>query len=866
MTDLKLLVSKLNACCRTMAENAVTLAASRGNCEVDLEHMMLAILGAPKSDAGRIFQHFGLDTGRMRAQCNSTLDRMHPSQQQASLSARLVKLLAASWAVASVEFEMTEIRSGAIVLALAQADDAAGLASRFSGEWLKLNASVMRQEFGELLSRDEAPVYLREQPPKDGPTGHSALAQYTVDLTAGARAGALDPVFGRSREIRLVTDILTRRRQNNPILVGEPGVGKTAIVEGFALRIASGDISPSLARASVMTLDLGLLLAGASMRGEFESRLKSVMNEVQSTKNSVILFIDEAHMLIGGGGQGDAANLLKPALARGDFRTIAATTHAEYRKCFEKDGALARRFQVVHVEEPGEEQAIQMLRPLVAILERHHGVRVMDDAITSAVRLSRRYIIGRQLPDKAVGILDTACANVAAAQNATPQPIETWQDRIAFLETEIRSLEREKAAGVDHAARLAELFDDLAGAETQLADLEDRLIEERQLVRKSLELHAGIESSPPPDGEPDHQLAIDELAAVTAELSVVQGESPLVPAFVDARVIAEVISGQTNIPVGRMLRSEIHSVLNLRSLLAERVVGQDHALDTIARRVISARAGVDDPGRPTGVFLLVGPSGVGKTETALALADVLYGGERNAVVLNMTEYQEAHSVSALKGAPPGYIGYGEGGVLTEAVRRRPYCVLLLDEMEKAHTDVMELFYQVFDKGVLEDSQGRVVDFRNTLILLTSNVGSDLIHQVSAQDRKLLDSPRVLDALSVELRQIFKAAFLGRLVTIPYYSLRAIDLHNIAELKIQKIAQRLKQAHGVSLEHAEQLIEEITARCSEAESGARNIDHILTGTLIPDVSERILCALADGRKIARLRVGVGAGGSFRYEAD
>jgi type VI secretion system protein VasG len=863
MTDLKLLVSKLNPCCRAMAEKAVSCAISRGNGEVDLEHLMLAMLDTQKSDARRIFRHFGLDQDRMRAQCNAAIDRIHTAPQTPSLSARLVKLLTASWAVASVTFEMTEIRSAALVLALAQSDDAAELTGRFSGEWLKLNAAVLTQKFGELLSPEEAPVNLPDASAKGEQAGPSALAQFTVDLTAAARAGALDPVFGRSQEIRLITDILTRRRQNNPILVGEPGVGKTAIVEGFALRIASGDIPPSLARTSVMTLDLGLLLAGASMRGEFESRLKGVMNEVQSSKNSIILFIDEAHMLIGGGGQADTANLLKPALARGDFRTIAATTHAEYRKYFEKDGALARRFQVVTVEEPGEQQAIQMLRPLVPILERHHGVRLMDDAITSAVRLSRRYIIGRQLPDKAVGILDTACANVAAAQNATPQPIETWQDRISFLEAEIRSLERERATGMDHAARLTELFDELAGAETQMADLEDRLVEERRLVRKSLELRATIDSSVPEEG---HSLAIDELAAVTAELGAVQGESPLVPAFVDARVVAEVISGQTGIPVGRMLRSEIHSVLNLRSLLAERVVGQDHALETIARRVISARAGVDDPGRPTGVFLLVGPSGVGKTETALALADALYGGERNAVVLNMSEYQEAHSVSGLKGAPPGYVGYGEGGVLTEAVRRRPYCVLLLDEMEKAHADVMELFYQVFDKGVLEDSQGRVVDFRNTLILLTSNVATDLIHKVSTQDRKLLDSPRVQDALGTELRRVFKPAFLGRLVTIPYYSLRAVDLHNIAELKVQKIAQRLREAHGVRLEYSERLIEEITARCGETESGARNIDHILTGTLIPDVSERILCTLADERKIARMRVDVSPSGAFRYDAE
>ena len=713
-----------------------------------------------------------------------------------------------------MDFQAAEIRSATLILALGQVETPEVLSQILSNEWLKLTTPRLKTCLPELLSASEGTSKL---PPSTEKPGTPALGQFTVDLTAAASAGAVDPVFGRETEIRLVIDILSRRRQNNPILIGEPGVGKTAIVEGFALRIASGNVPPALQGMTVRTLDLGLLLAGASMRGEFENRLKAVMNEVQSSLTPLVLFIDEAHMLIGGAAQTDAANLLKPALTRGDLRTIAATTHAEYRKYFEKDAALARRFQVVPVEEPSEELAIQMLRPLAPILERHHGVRLLDEAVQASVRLSKRYIMGRQLPDKAVGLLDSACARVSAAQTAMPPQLEDCQHHIALVEAEIHTLQRENAARDTHDERLSALFDDLASAETQLADLEDRCREEKHLVARSIQVRKEVEESD--DEEPGRQKETDdkraELALIEAELKTVQGESPLVPAVVDARVIAEIVAGQTGIPMGRMLGSEIHNVLNLRNLLAERILGQDHALDVIARRVVSARAQIEDPNRPTGVFLLAGPSGVGKTETALALADILYGGERNAVVLNMSEYQEAHSVSGLKAPRPATSVMMRAAFSPRAYDDIPIVCLLLDEMEKAHADVIELFYQIFDKGILEDAQGRRVDFRNTLILMTSNAGAELIQELCLESEPPPSPEQLTETLGHELRRIFKSAFLSRLVVVPYYPVRQATLRHIVKLKIEKLCRRLEKSHKISLRFSETLVEEIAQRCVEA---------------------------------------------------
>ncbi|HEX4276002.1 MAG TPA: type VI secretion system ATPase TssH [Bryobacteraceae bacterium] len=860
MTDLKFLVAKLNRISRIAAEKGATFAVARGNSEVDIEHLFLGLLDVPRSDAALVFQHFNIDTDRLTRDLNAALDRHNSGNVRTPiLSAGLVKLFSAAWNLASAEFEIPEIRSAIVLLAFIEGGAAAQLAGNTSAEFLKFNGARFRQNMASLFSVEEG-VYKEHQPARNADT-ESALSAYTVDLTAAARAGAIDPVFGRESEIRQVIDILTRRRQNNPILIGEPGVGKTAIAEGFALRVAAGDVPPSLAKVALRTLDFGLLLAGASMRGEFENRLKSVMNEVQTSPEPVILFIDEAHTLIGGNGETNAANLLKPALARGDLRTIAATTYAEYRKYFEKDAALARRFQIVAVEEPTEDRAIEMLRRLAPLMERHHGVRLQREAVEAAVRLSHRYVTGRRLPDKAIGVLDTACSRVAMAQNSTPSAIEDSQHRISVLEGELESVERERLTGGDVEPLLKHLFDELAVAETQLADLEDRCRAERELVREIARLRADLEKL----GDSEDAAALRlQLAEANANLAAAQGDAPLVPALVDSRVVAEVISDSTGIPVGRMLKSEIHTVLNLRNLLAERVVGQTQALDAIAKRIVSSRAGLEDPCRPTGVFLLAGPSGVGKTETALALADLLYGGERNAVILNMSEYQEAYSISGLKGSPPGYAGYGEGGVLTEAVRRRPYCVLLLDEIEKAHPDVLELFYQVFDKGVMEDSQGRSVDFRNSLILMTSNAGAEIIQRMGSGNPALAPDP--WEMLMEELRRVFKPALLARMVVVPYYPIGDTVLHQIVELKLAKVQRRLQESHGVELLYSDQLVEEVVKRCVDAESGARNVDHILTGTLIPELSERILCATVDRKPIQTISMDASPAGAFRYKVE
>lgn len=858
MTDHKFLVAKLNSLCKRAGENAAGRALSGGNSDVDVEHLLIGLLDAPRSDAALVLEYFGVDRDRLRADLNTAVDR-HASKsvRMPILSGRLVRLLSMAWNVTSGELEFSEIRSVTILLALVDSGMATQMGEQVSRELLKLNGIQVREQIALFCSPEEgAYVSADSARPKDS---GSALSCYTVDLTASARAGAIDPVSGRESEIRQIIEILTRRRQNNPILIGEPGVGKTAITEGFALRIAAGNVPSALTGVAVRTLDLGLLMAGASVRGEFESRLKNVIREVQAASQPIILFIDEAHTLIGGNGDSDAANLLKPALARGDLRTIAATTYTEYRRYFEKDPALARRFQPVVVEEPGEEQAIEMLRPLARLLERHHGVRLQREAVDAAVRLSHRYVTGRRLPDKAIAVLDTACSRVASAQNSTPPAVEDCQHRIDVLEGELAELERERAGGGDVDDLIRKRFDQLAVTEMQLADLEDRCREEKELVQQALRLRSELEAH---SDEECLELR-SELNEVNAALASVQGDTPLVPALVDTRVVAEVISGSTGIPVGRMLRSELHTVLNLRNLLAERVVGQTRALETIAKRIVSSCAGLEDPNRPTGVFLLAGPSGVGKTETALALADLLYGGERDAVILNMSEYQEAYSISGLKGSPPGYVGYGEGGVLTEAVRRRPYCVLLLDEIEKAHPDVLELFYQVFDKGMLEDSQGRPVDFRNTLILMTSNAGGDIISRMGASDRT---SGELWEELMKELRRIFKPALLARMVVVPYYPITDAVLHQIVELKLRKLQRRLLESHSVEMTYTDRIIEEIARKCVDSVSGARNVDHVLTGTVIPELSERILCATIDRKTIRKIAMDTGASGTFRYKLE
>lgn len=889
-TPLKTLIGKLNQTCRQAAERAASLCMAQGHYEVDLEHLFLALLEKPASDFSIVARRSGIEASVLEADLNAEIRGFKNGNTRTPVfSPHLPRLFEHAWLIASLDTQTTRIRSGHLLLALLTEPDLAALARRgsrlfesFRLEELKHDFAALTagsEEAGQSVALDDGAAQGEAPSPAAGLSKTPALDQYTTNLTERAREGKIDPVIGRDAEIRQMIDILTRRRQNNPILTGEAGVGKTAVVEGLALRIVAGDVPPALAGVALRTLDMGLLQAGASVKGEFENRLKSVIDEVKQSPTPIILFIDEAHTMIGAGGQAgqnDAANLLKPALARGELRTIAATTWSEYKKYFEKDAALARRFQVVKVEEPSETLAASMLRGMAPLMESHFGVRILDEAIVAAARLSHRYISGRQLPDKAVGVLDTACARVALGRSATPALIDDARHRLARQETERAALRREAAAGAAQSARLRELDEEMAATRQQLADAEARLTQESELVRQIHALReeleaAGQEPEPETTGKRRAGKAAEptpaqaQLAELQQQLRALQGEAPLVPAYVDAQVIAEIVSAWTGIPLGRMVNDEIRTVLELQPLLAERVIGQDHALHAIAQRVRTARAGLEDPNKPKGVFLFVGPSGVGKTETALAVADILYGGERKLVTINMSEYQEAHSVSGLKGSPPGYVGYGEGGVLTEAVRRQPYSVVLLDEIEKAHPDVLELFFQVFDKGVMDDAEGREIDFRNTLIILTSNVGSSTIMQAclnkSAEERPDPDSLQEL--LAPQLYKAFKPAFLGRMKTIAYYPVDDDALARIIGLKLARIAERVQANHRAVFDWDDALVEAVLARCTEVDTGARNVDHILNGTLLPQIAEQVLGRMAQGEAIARIRVTAGKNGDFRY---
>jgi type VI secretion system protein VasG len=712
-----------------------------------------------------------------------------------------------------------------------------------------------------------------------------ALKKFTVDLTEQARSGKMDPIVGRDDEIRQMVDILMRRRQNNPIMIGEAGVGKTAVVEGFAQRIARGDVPPSLKEVQLLALDVGLLQAGASMKGEFEQRLRSVIDEVQASEKPIILFIDETHTLVGAGaggaaGTGDAANLLKPALARGTLRTIGATTFAEYKKHIEKDPALTRRFQSIQVDEPSEERAIRMMRGVASTMEKHHKVQILDEALEAAVRLSHRYIPARQLPDKSVSLIDTACARVAVSLHATPAEVDDSRKRIDALNVEMEIIRREGAIGIEVAGRAHETEVALAAEKERLAALEARWNEERALVDELLALRAKLRDGAQPvegtgskleaaaaepapaQNESERAALKEQLQAVQAKLTALQGENPLILPTVDYQAVAAVVGDWTGIPVGRMAKNEMETILNIASTLSQRVIGQDHAMEMIAKRIQTSRAGLDNPNKPIGVFMLAGTSGVGKTETALALAEALYGGEQNLITINMSEYQEAHTVSTLKGAPPGYVGYGEGGVLTEAVRRRPYSVVLLDEVEKAHPDVHEMFFQVFDKGFMEDGEGRFIDFKNTLIILTTNAGTDLIAGLCKDPDLMPDPEGMASALRAPLLKVFPPALLGRLVTIPYYPLSDDMLGKIVKLQLDRIKKRVEARYKIPFEYGEDVVRLVVSRCTESESGGRMIDAILTNTMLPDVSREFLRRMMDGAGTGAVRVGV-SDNAFSY---
>jgi type VI secretion system protein VasG len=906
--NLKSLIGKMNDTTRGAMEASAGLCLARTHYDIEIEHYLTKLLDSSDNDAAAIYKHFEIDLSRFSGELARALDRLKTGNARTpALSPSLIRMLSEAWTVGSIDYGAGQIRTGFTILALTTNGELVRLMREVSREFQKIQAESLAKDFVSIVANSSEEVQAAAAGADARPAGPKAggktpnLDQFTVNLTEKAKTGKVDPVLGRDFEIRQVIDILMRRRQNNPILTGEAGVGKTAVVEGFALRIAQGDVPPPLRNVTLRTLDLALLQAGAGIKGEFENRLKGLIEEVKASPVPIILFIDEAHTMIGAGGQagqGDAANLLKPALARGELRTIAATTWSEYKKYFEKDPALARRFQVVKVEEPIEAQCMTMMRGIVPSLEQHHKVRILDEGLTAAVHLSHRYLAGRQLPDKAVSVLDTACARLALGQSATPPAIEDCVRQIDDLTVQHRILEREAAVGTDHGERLEEIARKKAEIEASLAGLRTRFDQERELVTRIRDLRTQLEGIVKPQGlsvagsgngsapavatgaaapsataaaieeaaKPVDLAALRaELAKAEADLTSLQGETPMIRVAVDAQIVGEVISAWTGIPVGKMMKDEISTVLSLPSFLGQRVIGQMHALEIISQRISTSRARLDDPNKPVGVFMLVGPSGVGKTETALALSDLLYGGERNLITINMSEFQEAHTVSTLKGSPPGYVGYGEGGVLTEAVRRRPYSVVLLDEVEKAHPDVLEIFYQVFDKGVMEDGEGREIDFKNTIIILTTNAGTDTMAKLCADPETMPSPDGLVKALKPELNKIFKPAFLGRMVLIPYLPIRDENMKQIIRLKLGKIQRRIFENHKIDLTYDNTLVDEVARRCIEVESGARNVDNILTNTLLPEISRQLLGRMAEGEPMERIHVGIGTDGTFVYES-
>ena len=887
--NLKSLIAKTNDSTRKALEGGAGLCLARTHYNVEIEHFLAKILDEQDNDVQRIFKHFGVNTARLTIDLNRALDKAKTGNSSTPyFSPWLAKMLSTAWTVASLDFAAAQIRSGYCLLALLTDEDLLRVAHDLSSQLQLIAGDDLKRKFNDIAAGSpEEVASMAAQPsrasgaqPAAGSGKTPNLDQFTVNLTENARQGKIDSVLGRDFEIRQIVDILMRRRQNNPILTGEAGVGKTAVVEGFAMRVFQGDVPPPLRNVVVRTLDMALLQAGAGIKGEFENRLKGLVEEVKKSPIPIILFIDEAHTMIGAGGQAgqsDAANILKPALARGEVRTIAATTWSEYKKYFEKDPALARRFQVVKVEEPSEEQCLVMLRGITGLLENHHKVRILDEGVAAAVRLSHRYIAGRQLPDKAVSVLDTACARLALGQSATPAAVEDLTRQIDDLEVQERILRREAATGADNAERIEAVLLQKAAATESFDQIKvkweqtKRLVEEIREVRGKLETPvpaaqsaaAASSSAPAPSAPVDHDQLRQKLADLNGQLDALQGETPLMQVCVDSQIVGQVISGWTGIPLGKMIKDEIGTVLELDRHLSKRVIGQDYPLKLISQRIQTGRASLDDPGKPLGVFMLIGPSGVGKTETALTLSDLLYGGEHNLISINMSEFQEAHTVSTLKGSPPGYVGYGEGGVLTEAVRRRPYSVVLLDEVEKAHPDVLELFYQVFDKGRMEDGEGREIDFKNTIIILTTNACTEQLTKLTADPETAPSPEALIKALKPELNKIFKPAFLGRMVIVPFYPIRDEVLKKIIDLKLGRIKRRMFDNHKIELKYDDAVVDEVAKRCTEVESGARNVDNILTNTLLPDVSRQLLTSIAEGRKLSAVSVGIGPDGSFEY---
>jgi type VI secretion system protein VasG len=889
------LFGKLNSLCYKSIESATVFCKMRGNRYVELVHWLNQILQLQDSDIHHLIQHFDLNPSALAKDFTEALDRLPRGATSVSdLSAHVEEAVERAWVYATLLYGESQVRSAYLIIGALKTPELKNVLYGISAEFKRIKIDTLTDELSDIVGKspeesmqptDGSNMAAASADGQDAISGDGgmvpaqmgrgqALAQFTVDLTEDARQGKIDPIVGRDEEIRQVVDILMRRRQNNPILTGEAGVGKTAVVEGFALRIARGDVPPPMEDVSLLSLDVGALQAGASMKGEFENRLKQVIEEVQSSEKPIIMFIDEAHTLVGAGGAagtGDAANLLKPALARGTLRTVAATTWAEYKKHIEKDPALTRRFQVVQVDEPSEEKAIQMMRGMASSLEKHHQVQILDEALEASVVLSHRYIPARQLPDKSISLLDTASARVAISQHAVPAQVDDLRKLIQSLETEKEIIQREKIIGMDVAEREQRVDEALAENQTTLAELEKRWQEEQALVSGILALRKQLrEQGISPDDEADEENPeqdrdelLTKLHAEQAKLHDMQGDEPLILPTVDAQAVATVVQDWTGVPVGRMVKNEMETVMDLADLMEKRLVGQRHALDMIAKRIQTSRASLDNPNKPIGVFMLAGTSGVGKTETALALAETLYGGEQNVITINMSEFQEAHTVSTLKGAPPGYVGYGEGGVLTEAVRRRPYSVVLLDEVEKAHTDVHEIFFQVFDKGWMEDGEGRQIDFKNTLILLTTNAGTDLIMNLCKDPELMPDPEGISKALREPLLKVFPPALLGRLVVIPYYPLNDEMIGAIARLQLGRIQQRIMDNHNISFNYDDDVIKLIAERCTEVDSGGRMIDAILTNTVLPAISQTLLQHMMQGTSLSSVTLKV-KDGEFDYQ--
>ncbi len=883
--DMKALLKRLNAFCTSSLESSAGLCVSRSHYEVTIEHMLLKMLESPQSDINLILRHFEIDAGRLQKSLQHFIEDLRAGNAgKPVFSPLLIEWFRDSWMLASVDYGFLEIRSGILLVTLL-ANQTRLTAGAYVNELSTINIGDLRKDLLDIVSGSSeeaatAGVKAAEagKPAQAGPRDDTALGKFTIDFTARAREGSIDPVFCRDHEIRQMIDILARRRKNNPIVVGEAGVGKTAVIEGLALQVVEGDVPDILKNVDILSLDMGLLQAGAGVRGEFENRLKSVINEVKESPKPIILFIDEAHTLIGAGGAaggGDAANLLKPALARGELRTIAATTWSEYKKYFEKDAALARRFQLVKLEEPTEDDTVTILRGLKSKYEESHKVQILDEAIVTAAKMAGRYISGRQQPDKGVDLLDTSSARVKIALTTRPDSLLDAERRIQVMERELRAYQKDKEAGctVDQ-DRISEVEKMIEDTRNKAAEMEEAWTKEKEAIEKVLAIRARLDgtaedkaadsSTEGQKEKPEDKEALKkEYDEAIKELKNIQGDNPIIRLMVDSDVVANVVSDWTGIPIGKMVQDEAGALLRFEADMSERIKGQGHALESVARGIRASKAGLQNPNNPMGVFLFVGPSGVGKTECALAVADLLFGGDRFITTINMSEFQEKHTVSRLIGSPPGYVGFGEGGVLTEAVRQRPYSVVLLDEVEKADPEVMNIFYQVFDKGMLADGEGRVVDFKNTVIFMTSNLASDVITEMGSGDERV-DLKTLTDAIRPILSNHFKPALLARMNIVPFYPLDVDAMKNIVQLKLNQLGNRLKSSHRMKFDFEPQVVDQIAQRCTEVETGARNIDHIMSGTLLPRISTEILQKMSEGALPDELRLGLSEDGEFTFQ--